>query len=264
MINKGKATAISLREQIGMSSPNDIPIEDVVIGRGAILIEESMGKADGRIVYGKNLSTIFINSDIKHAGRRQFAIAHELGHLEMHKGLPIHDDRNNLDWFNDTEKQLKEGIQEYEANQFAVEYLMPMEMFKAEAKNQKLSPLLLKQLSEKFLTSITSVAFRYLEANIRPMILFHIFDGKVRYWKKSSDLYVTIPDITKLAPPSDSVASEYIEKDYKPIYRESELQQEIDKSTWFTLNKYDKDSLFYEYCIVHQGNKSILSVVWED
>lgn len=263
-MNKGIIAAKKLMNEIGISHPAEIDLETVIASRGAYIQFMAMKNSDGRIVYGKNISLIQINKNIQNPGRMRFAIAHELGHLEMHRGLPIHDDRNNLDWFNDTEKQLKEGIQEYEANQFAAEYLMPMEIFKAEAKKQKLSPILLKQLSEKFQTSITSVAFRYLEANIRPMILFHIFDGKVCYWKKSSDLYVTIPDITKMAPPSDSVASEYIEKDYKPIYRESDLQQEIVRSTWFTLGKYDKDSLFYEYCIVHQGNKSILSVVWED
>ena len=129
-MNRGKLAAIRLREEIGIEDPDNIPLEDVIIGRGGIIQYRPMGKTDGRIVYGKNLSTIFINSDIQYEGRRRFATAHEFGHLEMHKGSPLHDDDISLDWFDNTENQLRKGAQEYEANQFATEYLMPRRLLK--------------------------------------------------------------------------------------------------------------------------------------
>lgn len=262
-MNKGKLAAIRLREEIGIDSPEDILLEDVVMGRGGILHYKSMGKTDGRIVYGKNICTIFINSDIRYEGRRRFAIAHELGHLEMHKGSPLHDDNVSLEWFNNAEKQLRKGTQEYEANQFATEYLMPSDLFHSEAKRKIFSPELIKSLAERFLTSLTSAAFKYFDTGLHPIVMFHIFNGKIRYWKKSDDLKVWIKDITKLPPPKDSVAMEYIEADYKPIYRTDELQQSISKSTYFKLRDYDEDTEFYEYCIVTEPFKNILSIVWE-
>ncbi|MCB0632744.1 MAG: ImmA/IrrE family metallo-endopeptidase [Saprospiraceae bacterium] len=262
-MNKGKQAAIRLREEIGLEDPNDIPIEDVVIGRGGILQYKSMGKIDGRIVYGKKVCTIFINSDIQYEGRRRFAIAHELGHLEMHRGSLIHDDGASLEWFNNAETQLKKGIQEYEANQFATEYLMPSSIFHAEATGKIFGPDLIKQLAERFLTSLTSVVFKYFETDLHPIAIFHIFNGKVRYWKKSDDLRVWIKDITRLSPPEDSVAMEYINADYEPIYRANDLRQEISKSTYFNLKDYEDDTEFYEYCIVTKAYKNILSVVWE-
>lgn len=143
-MNKGKQAAIRLREEIGMDDPDDLPLEDVVIGRGGILQYKAMGKTDGRIVYGKNICTIFINIDIKYKGRKRFAIAHELGHLEMHKGSLLHDDNVSLEWFNNAEKQLRKGSQEYEANQFATEYLMPSNLFYSEAKGICFSPQLIR------------------------------------------------------------------------------------------------------------------------
>lgn len=262
-MNKGKLAAIKLREEIGIEDPNEISIEDVVIGRGGIVRYQSMGKTDGRIVYGKNLSTICINSDIQFEGRKRFAIAHELGHLEMHKGSPIHEDSVSLNWFNNAERELKKGSQEYEANQFATEYLMPSELFYAEARNKVLSPELLRQLAERFNTSLTSVAFKYFDTGLYPMAMIHIFNGKVKYWKKSDDLRVWIQDITKLPPPEDSVAMEYIEANYESIYRKEELQQVISKSTYFKLGDNDQDSEFFEYCIVTKSFQNILSIVWE-
>lgn len=262
-MNRGKLAAIKLRDEIGLEDPDDLPIEDVVVGRGGIVQYRSMGRTDGRIVYGKNLSTIFINSDIQYEGRRRFAIAHELGHLEMHKGSPLHEDNVSLDWFNNAEKHLKKGVQEYEANQFATEYLMPSDLFYNEAKGKIFNPDLVRHLAERFKTSLTSVAFKYFDTGLHPMAMFHIFNGKIRYWKKSDDLKVWIRDITKLPPPEDSVAMEYIEGGYKPIYPKDELQQSIYKSTYFKLGDYDEDTDFYEYCIVTESFKNILSIVWE-
>jgi Zn-dependent peptidase ImmA (M78 family) len=263
MMNKGKNAAIKLRGEIGIRDPFEIPLEDVIIGRGGIVQYKPMGNTDGRIVYGKNLSTIFINSDIKYEGRKMFALAHELGHLEMHKGSPLHDDNVSLDWFDNTEKKLKKGSQEYEANQFASEYLMPSNLFYDAAKEKKFSPGLIKDLAERFKTSLTSAAFKYFEMGLHPIVMFHVFNGKIKYWKKSEDLWVWITDRSNLSPPDDSVAMEYIEAKYKPIYKSEELMQVISKSTYFELREHDDDTDFYEYCIVTESFKNILSIVWE-
>lgn len=262
-MNKGAQAAIQLRSNIGISDPKEIELETVIVGCGGYLQFKPMRKVDGRIVHGNPISTIFINSEIQYEGRKRFAMAHELGHLIMHKDYPIHNDSGSLDWFSDTVKELKNGIHEYEANQFATEYLMPMELFVQEARGKPFNPQLIKQLAERFSTSLTSTAFRYFESNLWPLAIFHIYDGVVRYWKKSPDFRVWIEDFIKLPPPGDSVAMEYIDAGYKPIYKESELKQEIFKSTWFGLREGEKDSKFYEYCIVTSGHKSILSIVWE-
>lgn len=262
-MNRGKVTAIKLREEIGIDDPTEIPLEDVIVAYGGYLQNKPMGNVDGRIVYGKKISSIYINSEIKYEGRRRFALAHELGHLLMHKGSPLHDDNVSLDWFNSTEKQLKKGVQEYEANQFATEYLMPSDLFYNEAKGNVFNPTLIRSLADRFNASLTSVAFKCFDVDIHPIAMFHIFNGKVKYWKKSADLKVFIKNVPKLSPPDDSVAMEYIEADYEPIYKTEELVQSIDKSTWFELREDERDTGFFEYCIVAKSYKNILSIVWE-
>lgn len=263
-MNRGKSRAIKLREEIGIDDPFEVELEDIVTAYGGLVQYKIMGNIDGRIVYGQKISTIFINSEIQYEGRKRFAIAHELGHLLMHKGSLIHDDTtSSLSWFNETEKQLKKGKQEFEANQFASEYLMPSDLFYAEARNKAFGPDLIRGLSKRFGASLTSVAFKCFDVDIYPVAMFHIFDGRVKYWKRSNDFKGFLKNTPKLPPPEDSVAAEYIEANYKPIYKNNELAQPIDKSTWCELSEGEQDSEFYEYCIVTQSHKSILSIIWE-
>lgn len=151
-----------------------------------------------------------------------------------------------------------------EANEFASELLMPTELFNCKVQYQKFNPDFLRHLADFFQTSITSVAFKCVDLNIHPICLFFISDGVVRYWKKSADFKHWITDRNQMPPHQYSVAMEYIDAGYEPIYTKEESQQEINKSTWFDLRDGDNNETFYEYCITTKQYKTILSVVWQD
>ena len=74
-------------------------------------------------------------------------------------------------------------------------------------------------------------------------------------------MYCRIPDINKLDVPGDSVAEEYYR--YKRVYKKNDIQ-EIEKSTWFELGRYDRNTPMYEYCIITPRYNSVLSIIWED
>jgi Zn-dependent peptidase ImmA (M78 family) len=250
----------------GLDEITDIPMDLFVSGLEAILVEEPLNNCDGKIIFGKSKTIIKVNSNIPFEQRKRFVIAHEIGHLLMHRDMQLPDDNfRNFNIISGMEKALKNGIQELEANEFASELLMPKDLFLKEVKGKKFSPLLIKQLSERFKTSLTATVFRYMQFDIHPICLVFIDNGKVKYWKKSDELDVWLRDINRLAPPVDSVASEYIEKDYAYVYKLEEKAQLINKSTWFKLREYnDEDSDFYEYCIPAKPYKTILSIIWED
>jgi Zn-dependent peptidase ImmA (M78 family) len=236
-----------------------------VAGLDAMLIEEELTNCDGKIIFGNNKVVIKVNSNIQFSERKRFVIAHEIGHLIMHRNLQLADDTfSNFNIIAGMEKALKNGKQELEANEFASELLMPEKIFLKEAKTKKFSPLLIKQLAARFKTSLTATVFRYLQFDLHPICLVFIVDGKVKYWKKSDDLKVWVEDYTRLSPPSDSVATEYIQKNYEFVYKLEEKAQTISKSTWFNLGAYDEDTDFYEYCIPTKRYKTILSIIWED
>lgn len=262
--SKGALVARKLMFECGIDDVTTIDLEYLVAYRGVLLVEEKMHNADGRIIHGNKRSIIKINSDIQYLGRKRFTIAHELGHFEMHRDYPIHSDSKSLDWFDDALKKLQNGRQELEANEFASELLMPTELFKDEVRYKKFSPELLRHLADRFQTSITSAAFKCVEMNVHPLCLFFINNGVVKYWKKSTDLVCWVTDRKDMPPHEYSVAMEYIDAQYEPVYTKEESQQEISKSTWFDIRDEDEDETFYEYCIPTKLYKTILSVVWQD
>lgn len=255
--NNGVLAAQKILKEFGIENTTGILVEDLIHARDIILEEKRIPNSDGRIVFGKTKTKISINSDIKYVGRRRFTLAHELGHFELHhnKNTHLEDNALTLDYF-------KSGGQEYEANQFATELLMPSDLFVSFIHGKKFSPGLLRAISEYFQTSITSATFRYLELGSHPIYLFHCRDNKVIYWKNSPNYFRKVKDITKLNPPIDSVATEFFKSG--TIYIKEESAQEICKSTWFETGADDSDDVYFEYAIVTKNYNSVLSVVWEN
>jgi len=257
--------AQQLLENCGLDEITDLDMDLFVSGLNAILIEEELKNCDGKIIFGKNKVIIKVNSKIQFPERKRFVIAHEIGHLILHRNMLLPDDIfSNFNIIAGMEKALRNGRQELEANEFASELLMPEKIFLKEVNVKKFSPLLIKQLAERFKTSLTATVFRYLHfEQLHPICIVLIENGIVKYWKKSKDLNVWFGDYTRLAPPTDSVAAEYIEKGYVFVYNFEDKAQIVKKSTWFNLGAYDDDTNFYEYCIPSKKYKTILSIIWE-
>lgn len=258
-MSKGKRAAQKLMFECGIEDSTEFPLDLIVYGRGATLIEKPLNNSEGRIVFGKSMALITVNSNIIYPGKKRFVIAHELGHFEMHRHLvPIHHDTDaTLEYF-------KNGHQETEANEFASELLMPELLFKKECCGKKFSPDLLRYLADRFQTSITSVAYKYFELGDHPICLFYSHNNQVKYWKRPDGYPHFINDRTRLTPPEDSVAAEFFDK--QKIYSKEQSKQQIWKSTWFELKHWENDTnfKFYEYCIVTPTYNTVLSIVWEE
>lgn len=255
----GELAAKRLMTDCGIVDPSEFPLDLIVFGRGATLVEKPMKNSDGRIVFGDKRAVISVNSNIEYQGKKRFTIAHELGHFEMHHNLiTIHNDTDaTLEFF-------KNGHQETEANEFASELLMPESLFRDECKGKKFNPDLLRKLSERFQTSITSTAYRYFKLGEYPVCMFYSYNNQVKYWKRPDDYSHFINDRTRLSPPEDSVAGEFFNEG--KIYTKEQSKQQIWKSTWFELKPWetDNDYRFFEYCIITPKYNTVLSIVWEE
>jgi Zn-dependent peptidase ImmA (M78 family) len=72
--------------------------------------------ADGSALIGVNA--------LHHPNRQRFTVAHEIGHLELHKHDQVHVDRSVIR-LRSTASSKGEDAEEIEANRFAAELLMP-------------------------------------------------------------------------------------------------------------------------------------------
>lgn len=256
MTSKAVLKAREVFDYCGIEDPSTISLTDLILYHNGIVNEIPLNNCDGRMVMKNGRSIVSLNANIEFPQKKRFVLAHELGHMLLHgkNEATYSDDYSTLEAY-------KHGIQEIEANDFATELLMPEILFKEACFKKKFSPDLLRELSEKFNTSITSVVYRFIDLGYHPICTFFCRDGKVEYWKKSKEFRYWIPDRNKLNVPSDSVANEFFAQNR--IYRKEDSAQQIDKSTWFELGDYDRDSPMFEFCIITPRYNTVLSVIWE-
>jgi Zn-dependent peptidase ImmA (M78 family) len=101
------------------------------------------------------------------ASRQRFTIAHEIGHLLLHKGEPIHVDRLDTGYTIDrrnSDSSKGEQEVEIEANLFAAELLMPKKFIDADlAKHERLDlfdETVLQKLAMKYKVSLQALTYR--------------------------------------------------------------------------------------------------------
>ena len=90
---------------------------------GIEIISDKPMHKDGYLVCRDGCKLIFINSLIHNLHRRKFIVSHELGHFLLHRDSLYCCD-NILEIGTSS---INTSRQEYEANKFASEYLMPQE-----------------------------------------------------------------------------------------------------------------------------------------
>jgi len=263
MKNNPRKLALEILTNFGIDDPRDVTIEDVIYALNIPLKYSKLTNCDGRIIHGEGKSLIVINDSIDFETRRNFTLAHELGHYLMHRNDLIQhvDDSASLAWF-DTKNKTKISQQEIEANTFAAEILLPTHLFIEEVYKQPFDPNLIRSISDKYNVSRSSIIYRFVEMGNHPICVFYTKDNKVSYWKRSKDFNFKIKECTRIPPPHDSVAAEFF--DDGTIYPLNESKQEISKSTWLEVKEEYADDTFYEYCLVHSGTNLTISVIWED
>lgn len=206
-IPKVKASAII--QDLGIKDPSEIAVEDIAWTRGALVIENGLRGADARLIYtpGIRPAIIRVNATISPFGRKRFAIAHELGHMELNHnpGAPIEcAEKHFFLWYK------SQNEKEVEANVFAAELLMPENMVQRRLERTLPNLDLVERLAGEFQTTFTATAIRYVDLCGEPCALIFSTDGKVVWTRRSPDFRHWIPPGRKLS--SYSLAADFFEK----------------------------------------------------
>ena len=109
---------------------------------------------DGYLVCCDGRKLIFINSLIQNLHRRKFIVSHEIGHFLLHRDSLYCCD-NILEIGTSS---INTSRQEYEANKFASEYLMPQDELIPLIPSKSLRFLDISKIANYFDVSMTSAA----------------------------------------------------------------------------------------------------------
>jgi hypothetical protein len=169
-----------------------------------------MPRGDGSGEWG-----IIYNASIRSAGRRNFTLAHELGHYLLHRQLHPSGlkctNRNMADWDESVTKI------EGEANTFASYLLMPLDDFRARIKGRAIDIDVMTELSDRYAVSLTAAILKWMTITDKRAMIVVGKEGFIDWaWSsepllKSGVFYRARQEVTELPPAS--LAAQEVDQD---------------------------------------------------
>jgi hypothetical protein len=183
MAPKPVLIAQALLEELGVEGAPDVRAMASALGVG--IEEADVESFDGALVRlkGSTEGLIAIRQTIRESGRKNFTIAHELGHLL----LPGHDEstvclRTEVEtWDSDL------PTHEVEANEFAGELLMPTQLLTKLVSGRKPSFELIEFLARDCSTSLTATAYRFVEVTAHACAVVWSERGTTKWFRRSEE-----------------------------------------------------------------------------
>lgn len=162
---RARAVAFKIGKELGFPHPREVPLEDLAMSRGVLVVEGDMKGAEGRLLRKNNSGIIRIRKGSPYEGRRRFTIAHELGHWELHAGCSqFLCDENDM-------RDYGRSPLEMEANCFAAELLLPTSHFRSACSKKEPSMSLIEAMAVEFQTTLTATAIRFADLTEHKIIV---------------------------------------------------------------------------------------------
>jgi len=140
-----------------------VPVEAVAAHLGATIRYSPFdGELAGMLIRGDDHNPVIGVNSLHHVNRQRFTIAHECGHLLLHKG-EVHIDKSFRVNLRDRNSSKAINPEEIEANRFAAELLMPYDMVMEDLADQDIdleNDIELKELAGQYEVSVQALTLR--------------------------------------------------------------------------------------------------------
>jgi hypothetical protein len=183
-VNKGRAYAKALLDELkisGLPDPRGVATELQLD-----INELDIQGFDGGLVRikGTPLAAIIVRASIRESARKNFTVAHELGHFV----LPGHDTcgavcgSSDIGNWGDTAQEL-----EREADEFAAELLLPSEYAGPRFKSESPSLGIIQAVANESNASLSATAWRYCDLVSERCAVVWSKNGRVSWYKPSPE-----------------------------------------------------------------------------
>lgn len=164
---RADVAAASLLDKFGVAKH---PIEPKWLAEQlgvAVVLRDMAPEVSGMLLRGDGQEVIGVNQS-HHGHRQRFTVAHELGHLQLHRGRPLILDTDTRVNFRDPVSSMATDREEIEANRFAAALLAPEVMVRACVAETAFvtAEELVKALSSSFDMSPQAMTYRLMSLGI--------------------------------------------------------------------------------------------------
>lgn len=228
------------RQYLGLTSNRDLMY--VLEMSGIYIVEKDLGPVvDAYSTVTKDGRAFIVLGNIKKSAvRRNFDLAHELGHLLLHTTVDMA-----------TLTKAEHKLIEQQANMFASVFLMPVATFKADFTNlrRRSNPDSYIELKQKYLVSIVALEYRAYKLGLLTYQENRYFFGQVH--KKGYAALEPLDD--QLAPVRPSRIKSLIQLLFsKQVLTVSDLGQTLHVTPAFIIRLFSLDANFFEPYMQHK------------
>lgn len=145
---------------------------------------------DGYLICADGCKLVFVSSRVNNKHRQRFIAAHELGHFLLHdESMFCCSDLSDADV-----DKLNTFDQEYEANQFASELLLPEDILYKNLPERKISFTDISQIADLFNVSMTMCARKSVSMSKAGSELLLFYNDDRLQWFTAGNVIQTIPE----------------------------------------------------------------------
>jgi Zn-dependent peptidase ImmA (M78 family) len=262
------AAAERVLDELAISSIDDLQLlEEIAWARGALVRYKNLGGVEARLMAIGRPAIITVSSSINDPRRQRFSIAHELGHLEMHRYKTTLNtcttEQINYLCSDKTGNRTSDDL-EHEANTFASELLLPKRFFAPLCIGRDPSFDLISNLANEFNASLTATALRYVCSIDEPIAIVYSEGNRIK-WFQGSKSFEEIReelrffiDVRSQLDASTLAAFFFRNRSIPPGIKP------VKASAWFTPGDYTEVATIKEHSVSMPNYDAVLTLLWID
>lgn len=251
--------AQKLIESIGILSIDDLMLlNEIAFIRGALVVREKLSGSEAQLLISRPHSLITISTSVTNENRYRFDIAHEIGHLEMHKHKCIIFDCTRDDLDSGSSNNKVSSTLENEANEFASFLLMPSQFINPFCKDKEISTASIRELADRFQVSLTAAALRFICISKEPLAIVLSTNGFIRWFEGNidfKDLGLFIDVKSKLS--NQTIAY----RAFQGLTLPTKAMQ-VPLHAWMRPGPFSQKATLSEQSISMSSFNSVLSLIW--
>jgi Zn-dependent peptidase ImmA (M78 family) len=232
-------------------------LEEIAYERGAVVREKAMRGAEARLTLVGGRAVITLSDAISNPLRKRFSIAHELGHLEMHRLVSSF----SLCSQGDIDEGVSDRVdsnREQEANAFAAALLMPRRIFKVVCQQGDPTLETIQELAHYFYTSLTATALRYTQFCEEATAIVFSQRGIVTWFRRSKEF----EEMGAFVEVKSRLDADSLAYSIHRNGRSSGKQRRVPAASWLAPGNYRDDATIMEQSWPLAGYDSILTLLW--
>jgi Zn-dependent peptidase ImmA (M78 family) len=175
-VSRAELEAARLLTASGQGEELPVDVQAVAAHLGAQIVLEHLDRSVSGMLYRDDDHVVIGVNSAHTERRRRFTIAHELGHLVLHKGRPLVVDHVRVN-FRDATSSTATDLEEIQANAFAAELLMPRDQVTATARQglkaaatQGAEAAAVRDLADGFDVSEQAMDYRLINLGLRRQV----------------------------------------------------------------------------------------------